>query len=429
MKYIFFAILLCLYFYPAYSQEKLDTNIKISIYSLDNSGNESPSSEIYIDETIYQTFKPLLSYVFFDENSSDIPNKYTLLKKEEIKGFHTEDLMNYNLNGIHYNVLNIIGYRLKNNPLVKLKIIGCNSNKGKENRKLSKKRAEVVRDYLVDIWGLDSKRIEVKDRDLPEKFSKYLHDEHDNLRAQENRRVEFEVSGYENEILGAVVCNDTIRTYSPKTLRFKIHMPDSMALSSWFLRAGKKIFSFDSRFSSNETISPPTNLDWELGSNLLVAPKVRQAVVFGYKDENQSEYFSEAKYINIVQTKKIKNQYVVENGYSIFNYQVIYFDYNSNQVYDKDKSFMQEIIKNITIKPNSKFTVLGYTDILGLAEKNQELSQDRAIKVGEIFKSFKDINFSNMTITGKGTTDMYSNDTPEGRFLNRTVIVNIKTPN
>jgi outer membrane protein OmpA-like peptidoglycan-associated protein len=69
----------------------------------------------------------------------------------------------------YYNVLNIIGKRLTQNPTAQIQIIGCNSSTGVEenNLDLSRQRAEAVKTYLSNVWRVDFQRLNVESRNLP----------------------------------------------------------------------------------------------------------------------------------------------------------------------------------------------------------------------------------------------------------------------
>ena len=85
-------------------------------------------------------------------------------------------------------MLNIIGKRLRTNPEARIKIVGCNSNRGDERARkdLSQSRAESVRSYLKYIWGIESSRMTVEARNLPTVASTGSVSEG----RQENQRVE-----------------------------------------------------------------------------------------------------------------------------------------------------------------------------------------------------------------------------------------------
>jgi outer membrane protein OmpA-like peptidoglycan-associated protein len=77
-------------------------------------------------------------------------------------------------------------------PWAGLTITGCNSNYEEEegNLDLSKARAEAVKDYLVNVWGIAPTRLTVESRNLPERSSTSSVE----LGRAENRRVELQSS-------------------------------------------------------------------------------------------------------------------------------------------------------------------------------------------------------------------------------------------
>jgi len=89
---------------------------------------------------------------------------------------------------VNHAALDIWGARMKQYPDMTMKVTGCNSNSGAERGKidLSKQRAMAVRDYLVNTWGIDGKRIIVDQRNLPELPTNPV----TKAGMEENRRVE-----------------------------------------------------------------------------------------------------------------------------------------------------------------------------------------------------------------------------------------------
>jgi len=125
--------------------------------------------------------------VFFYAGKSDLPEKYVLFKhRGEIDAFQPAALSG-SLSR-YFNILNFTGKTLRDNPDAKITIIGCNSNTGeeKDNLSLSQRRAETVKNYLKDIWGIDPGRMLVEARNLPQDASSS-----DKLTGRfENQRVE-----------------------------------------------------------------------------------------------------------------------------------------------------------------------------------------------------------------------------------------------
>jgi hypothetical protein len=86
---------------------------------------------------------PLLGHIYFGEGSSTIPSQYVRFAgSKETAGFDEQKFQDSMEK--YYQVLNIIGKRLADNPKASVKLIGCNSNMGKEKgqKKLSAKRAD-----------------------------------------------------------------------------------------------------------------------------------------------------------------------------------------------------------------------------------------------------------------------------------------------
>ncbi len=111
---------------------------------------------------------PLMNMVFFETGKVEISDRYVLLTDRAQTGSFDETSLTTALDR-YFNVLNLVGRRLLENPSVKIRIVGCNSDTGveKDNLDLSMRRAEAVRDYLSGIWGIDDARMELEARDLP----------------------------------------------------------------------------------------------------------------------------------------------------------------------------------------------------------------------------------------------------------------------
>jgi outer membrane protein OmpA-like peptidoglycan-associated protein len=134
---------------------------------------------------------PFLRVVFFDHNSSEIPERYVRYANyEETLTFEESQSPNPLIH--HRNILNVIGQRMQMHPWAGLTITGCNSNYEEEegNLDLSKARAEAVKDYLVNVWRIAPTRLTVESRNLPEKASTSSVE----LGRAENRRVELQSS-------------------------------------------------------------------------------------------------------------------------------------------------------------------------------------------------------------------------------------------
>ena len=132
-----------------------------------------PPINVTFVKTVREVF-PIRNYVFFDAGSNDIPNRYILLNKNQVKDFK-EDQIQLNtprdLSGrserqmlVYYNLLNILGDRMAKNPSTAITLVGSSEN-GRED---GLAMAQNVKMYLVTVFEIEENRITVEGRKKPE---------------------------------------------------------------------------------------------------------------------------------------------------------------------------------------------------------------------------------------------------------------------
>ncbi len=403
-------------FYP----KKLRLLSDITAVGIDSTGKEVPNPKFVVEEFVSNRLDPLLNYVFFDENSSLLGRKYRKLNSSEADGFSVSNLYSDSTLGIYYSILNIVGSRLRQYPDAKLKLVGCNAAIGteKDNRELSKKRAETVKEYLVTNWAVKPERISIEVRDLPEKASVPIEEP---MKAEENRRVELYSNNY--EILKPVTTTDTLRSVNPPVVRFKPSTEAEAGVDNWKLTVSQTSAANDafSRESSVEAV--PSSIDWQLNKEQRLAPHSLAPFIYNLKvtdKVNQSVKTSDQKLdMEIITIEKKRTMRI--GDMEIDKYSLILFDFDKSDISGSNKK-ITDYIKS-RIKPNSTIEILGYTDILGMYDYNKSLSQRRADAVKTL------LGRSDVTVKAYGEDEnMYDNSSPEGRFYCRTVVINVQTP-
>ncbi len=384
--------------------------------AIDDKENESQIIKMKVEEYLSTNVKPLLTYIFFDDNSAEIPNRYKLLSSDETKKFSIDQTFYLNNIETYYHVLNIIGKRMQEHPDAKIAIDGCNSDTGLEkgNLALSEKRAENVRNYLRDVWGISSDRMILGKRNLPQEPTNIRDPEG----IQENRRVE--ITSNKWEIIAPVFANDTFRVTNPPTVRFRNNINAEAGIKNWQLIAfqkGKTLQTFSG------TTDLPQIVDWHLDSEQNNIP--RTSDLLNYKlniTDNQNQKYEtdvgsipvELVTVQKKRTERIKDKY-------IDRYSLILFSYDESKLSFYNAK-MAELIKK-SLKPNASVKILGHTDRMGPEDYNQRLSFQRAKAVDDYLK------FSNTDINGYGEKYLiYNNELPEGRFYSRRVDIIIETP-
>ncbi|HEV2722255.1 MAG TPA: OmpA family protein [Thermoanaerobaculia bacterium] len=103
----------------------------------------------------------------------------------------------------------------------------------------------------------------------------------------------------------------------------------------------------------------------------------------------------------------------------------ILFDYNSYALRQESKTTLQNLADNFRKYPEEQITVEGHTDSIGSHESNQLLSEHRADSVRNYLVD-QGVTGTRISSTGYGDTrPKTSNDSPEGRQLNRRVEIRI----
>ena len=97
----------------------------------------------------------------------------------------------------------------------------------------------------------------------------------------------------------------------------------------------------------------------------------------------------------------------------------IYFDLNSSKLQRRSYAPLDELVQLLNDNPSYKLAIESHTDHSGTNEYNQRLSNNRSASVMKYLVS-KGIDASRLTATGFGEeTPIATNDTQEGRSLNR----------
>lgn len=106
----------------------------------------------------------------------------------------------------------------------------------------------------------------------------------------------------------------------------------------------------------------------------------------------------------------------------------ILFDTNSSALRTASRTTLDELATNFREYPDNELIVEGHTDSTGTDQYNQQLSERRASSVADYLID-RGVSARNVTVYGYGEMrPKASNDTAEGRQLNRRVEIHIRAP-
>ncbi|WP_426094490.1 OmpA family protein [Flavobacterium sp. DSR2-3-3] len=398
-----------------------DREVNFTVNSPSNVPGESRMTEIF----------PLRNYVFFNEGSSEIPNRYVLLTKAQVKDFKEDQLETFaptNLSDrskrqmtVYYNVLNILGDRMQKNPSATITLVGSSNNGNTDGLTM----AESVKTYLVNVFAINEARITTKGQNKPNIPSEQPGGTQELVLLREgDRRVSIESNSPDllmefqsgpNAPLKPVqiVPSQVAPVESYVTFNNK---GAGEALSSWSLQIADeqgKVQSF----------GPYTEEEVKIPGNLILGSRPEGDYKVKMIGQTKSGKIVEKETpVHMVLWTPAK----MDEG---MRYSIIY-EFNSSTAITMYEKYLTEVVAP-KIPSGATVVIKGHTDIIGEEIYNQGLSLSRANDVKRIIESSlaktgrNDVKFE---VSGYGENENnapFDNKTPEERFYNRTVIIDI----
>ena len=397
----------------------VEPKIEFSVISPEN---------ITVERRIRETF-PIRNYVFFDLGSTQIPDRYVLLTKDQVKDFKEDRLETFTpkrLSGraarqmtVYYNVLNILGDRMQRNPDAVVRLTGASMEGEKDGLAM----AESVKKYLVDVFGIAPSRLNTEGRIKP--------------------RIPSEQRGATKELalLREGDHRVSIWSESPAILQAYQTGPNVPLAPVELLTVN------DAPIESYIKVKVKGAKEAFTSWSLEVKDSNGKMQYFGpYTEENASipgisilgeRPSGDYKITMIGQDgKTVRRDTTVhlvlwtpsqdEMGQ---RFSVIY-EFNDSEAIVAYQKYLTSVVAP-KIPKDATVIIHGYTDIIGDAAHNQELSLARATDVRSILeKSMSDVGRTDVKFESYGFGEdenlaRYENNFPEERFYNRGVTIDI----
>ncbi len=388
------------------------------VVTLDKDNKLAPVTQIKVEDIRYQEYFPIVPYIFFEENSSTLLPETQVLSTFAETGEFNPQALPFDALEINRRTLDIVGWRMKNNPQSDLTVTGTidNSVREKENKQLALERANFVKNYLTKYWNINPQRINTRTTGLPSKPSTSSVPEG----VAENRRAELSSS---NPVILAplLIEGDNQRFAEPWQIQFVPYANVYDSFAFWEI----DVYQGDNLLKRINGSGQPQILNWTIKPNELMASNVPvdySLIVetlggkrYTAKGSIPTEYISQRR-------KKTEDR----PDQTITKFSLVLFDFDKADVSPQDQEIINRLIIP-AIKFNSTVKIYGYTDRIGDDEYNLKLATRRAEAVKSIIqKARKDVKIE---IYGVGERQLlFDNETPTGRHLSRTVQVIIVTP-
>ena len=377
---------------------------------------------------------PLRNDVFFNTGSTEIPNRYVLLSKDQAQDFkedHAELFTPKNPSSrspkqmtVYYNILNILGYRMSQNPSSTIMLIGSSETSTKDGKEM----AESIKHYLVTIFGIKPSRIRTNGQDKPNDPSEQPGGTKDLALLREgDRKVSIEsidpallmeFQSGPGAPLKPVEVTDVDQAPVESYITFNAGQGDD-SFSSWTLQTSdeKGHEKYFGTYSQEKVSIPGKNI---LGDR----PNGDYKITITGKTKSGKEVKYDTTVHLTLWTPPVNQE--------VTRFSIIY-EFNNSKAISIYKKYLDQVVIP-KIPASGRIIIHGYTDIIGDPAYNQKLSLARANDVKEIMESSlkkakrSDVKFEIFGFGADQSLAQFKNDFPEERSYNRTVLIDILPP-
>lgn len=389
-----------------------------------NSPENVPAEPVFIESF------PLRNYVFFNQGSTSIPNRYILLNKAQAENFKNNRIDPLNLTTsdgraanqmtVYYNILNILGERMVKNPTSSITLVGS-SERGVQDASL---KAESVKSYLVDIFGIAASRINAEGRTRPNLSSLENHSGQELvLIHQEDSRVSIEsrssalLTAYQTgpDTTLPVTSRSAQEAPSDSYVTFNVDNANRI-FSSWRLEV-------DDEAGNTQNFGPYTESRVSLPGSSILGDRSRGTYdVKMIGETTDGKTMSRETSVEVVRWEPAAMEYGSR-------YSVIY-EFDNSTASSVEERFLIDVVTP-SIPAGATVRIHGFTDTIGTANHNLQLSQARTSNARAIMErgladaGRTDVSFVTESFGENSSRSPFGNTHPEERFYNRTVLIEI----
>jgi len=335
---------------------------------------------------------PLVNAVFFAKHSAELPKKYKMILNDN-------NFFSGNPVAMHYQLIPRIAAIIKKNPNSKITLISTVSGAEKQDanwKSLAKRRADAVKAAFVNL-GIPKSIIKVKTVSAP----RHRSNEDFELGIIENQRVDIEVAKAPLQEYVDVQRFSELRGSILTDINFK-NIPN-----------GQRIIYSDDLSGRVIELKKP-GIDTLKVSKRLATGMDKLPYSAKLKSGDTAAYAN-----GLIDLTTLKRS-VIDLDLSNFE-AILRFDYNSSYLSEDNKGLLEQL--SGLLPAGAIITISGSTDALGSDQRNVVLARERAAVTRSYIQSVSGDKFNYET---SGTDEKFDEQTPQGRFLNRSIRIRVR---
>jgi len=389
-----------------------EINAAIAARAVYPDGSQKSEFVINVSTQFITEALPILPVVFFESQAISLSFRYHQVASSA--EFKLSDVAP-RTTAVHRDILNILGERMTAMPEASIRLRGtADPTTEGGDCDLARNRAQAVKNYLVRVWNISESRITIESGSAtcaPERPTR----QQSESGYSENRRVEIIPSDV--RLLGSVAKRrfNEARTIDPPKITFDPLGTSQRYVTDWSLQAtsgATVLFSQSGKGVPTEITQPLTTI---------VADAMQHATPINVSLRVGGIRNATASAVTTIPVRKDTVSTELER------LTLTLFDIASDQITPIAQQQISTFLENLPA--GSTVIVRGFADMLGNAEFNKKLSQKRADAVCGVIRANvkKRVELQcNEIRTDRFPPGINSYETPEERFLSRTVQIEVK---
>jgi len=387
---------------------------------VDDADHPSTEAMVVVSTVVRRRFTPLLPLLYFDSAAAVPAERYTRISPDSARRFSILPLVRLGPFDLSHHILDLVGWRW-NERGRPAKVILYGAAAEDEPSALGRARARWVGDYLVNVWRIPRRLVEVRSEPGPFPLSTQANGDG----RAENRRVV--IASDDPDLLGPLEVTQTVRDFNPPRIRLEPRIEAAAGVRNWMIvlrQRNVELARFALRDSSNASRT------WRLlDGSIDSALNVLQAELVAEDSLGRTvRATAELALRTLRDTGVVESRRELRGQRERMEWGLVGFGFREAEGTERHVAELTDL--STLAGDTVLLDAAGTTDRVGDEESNRLLSQRRAewaVARLRTLLAMRGVEVLEGSVRGLGVdATRFPNEYPEGRVLSRGVTVGIE---